>query len=77
MRHYALVGSLCLIAMIGIGLGVRRIRTDVQLLKMFDADATIIQDYRWLEMNLGRLVPMEIVIRVRPDGVAARIGARA
>ncbi len=67
VRHYALVGSFCLIAMVSIGLGVQRIRTDVQLLKMFDADATIIQDYRWLEMNLGRLVPMEIVIRVRPE----------
>ncbi len=67
VNHYALVAPLCLVTMVSVGVGVTRIRTDVQLLKMFDADATIIQDYRWLEMNLGRLVPMEIVIQVQPE----------
>ncbi len=47
-------------------LGATRIRTDVQLLKMFDADAKIIRDYRWLEENMGKLVPMEIVVKVDP-----------
>ena len=69
VRHYALVSLACLVTMIAVGWGVRRIRTDVQLLKMFDANATIIRDYRWLELNLGRLVPMEIVIKVRPEAL--------
>ncbi len=64
IRNHAVVFVLCVVTMVGIGMGLKRINTDVQLLKMFDGDAKIIRDYRWLEENLGRLVPMEIVIRV-------------
>lgn len=47
--------------------GVTRINTSVQLLKLFDPSAKIIEDYQWLEAHLGKLVPMEIVVRVHPD----------
>ena len=43
-------------------------KTTVNLLKMFHADAKIIKDYDWLEANLGQLVPMEIVVRVPEVG---------
>ena len=63
----------CLISMIVVGYGLTRIQTDVQLLKMFDGGATIIGDYKWLEQNLGKLVPMEVVIRVEPDAMRSAI----
>ncbi len=56
------VGWIAIIAVVGFG--VTRIRTSVNMLKMFHAEAKIIKDYEWLEANLGRLVPMEIVLKV-------------
>ncbi|MEZ6092752.1 MAG: MMPL family transporter [Pirellulaceae bacterium] len=44
--------------------GVAKIRTTVQLLKLFDDDAKVLKDYEWMESNLGKLVPMEIVVNV-------------
>ena len=66
VKHNMAVAILCLMSMVTIGLGLTRINTDVQLLKMFDSQATIIGDYKWLERHLGKLVPMELVVRVDP-----------
>lgn len=51
------------------GYGLTKIETSVQLLKLFDQDADIIHDYRWLETNLGNLVPMEVVLRVDDEAL--------
>jgi predicted RND superfamily exporter protein len=66
VRH-RLVTGVCIVAMIAIGLGLTKIETEVQLLKLFDSGSKIIGDYRWLEDNLGRLVPMELVVKVKPE----------
>ena len=50
------VGCLSLLVLGAIGL--TKINTSVQLLKLFDQKAKIIEDYEWLEANLGKLVPM-------------------
>ncbi|GIW98927.1 MAG: membrane protein [Pirellulaceae bacterium] len=63
LRRHWLVNALCLTTMIGLGYGLTKIRTSVQLLKLFDSDSQIIRDYAWLESNFGRLVPMELVVR--------------
>ena len=63
-RRYAVVAAVCLIGLVAAGMGLFKIRTSVQLLKLFDPNAKIIRDYAWLENNLGNLVPMELVIRV-------------
>lgn len=54
-------------------LGLFKIQTTVQLLKLFSADSRIINDYAWLEDNFGKLVPMELVVRLpeSPDAEAA------
>ncbi|MEL6109221.1 MAG: MMPL family transporter [Planctomycetota bacterium] len=67
-RRHALVTVTCLLVLTGVGLGLRKIETSVQLLKLFDSEARIIRDYAWLEKNFGKLVPMELVLRV-PSGV--------
>ncbi len=61
-RHW-FVNAACLIAFVGLGMGLMRIKTSVQLLKLFDGESQIIEDYGWLEQNFGRLVPMELVVR--------------
>ena len=47
--------------------GVSRIETSVQLLKLFDSDAKILHDYRWIEENVGQLVPAEIAAQIELD----------
>jgi len=39
-------------------------------LELFDSQAKILQDYRWLEEKLGMLVPLEIVVEFDPDSIA-------
>ncbi len=47
--------------------GMTKMQTSVQLMRMFPKKAGIVADYRWLEENLGPLVPMEIVLRMDRD----------
>ena len=62
-RRYAVVlaGSLGVILLLCAGLP--RTTTTVDLLKLFSPEAALIQDYKWFESKLGRLVPLEIVVR--------------
>ncbi|MFI4876642.1 MAG: RND family transporter [Blastopirellula sp. JB062] len=61
------VASCCFVAFLIFGFGLTYINTSVQLLNMFDSQSDIIQDYAWLERKLGKLVPMELVVRVEPQ----------
>ena len=62
-RHNIAVATVCLLIMAGIGYGMTRVESSVQLMRLFSPQARIRQDYRWLEDKLGPLVPMEILIR--------------
>jgi predicted RND superfamily exporter protein len=64
-RHWWVTGA-CTAVLIVFAIGLTRVNTSVKLLKLFDGDAKIIRDYEWMEANQGKLVPMEIVGRVRP-----------
>lgn len=59
----------------GCALGVFAIHTNVHLIKFFDRKAEIIQDYTWLERHLTKLVPMELVVRVRPEMIRSDVAA--
>lgn len=67
VRRNKLVTVGCFVVLLGFATGLPRLNTSVQLLKLFDKDAKIIRDYRWLEQHVGKLVPMELVIRISPD----------
>ena len=67
VRHHAVVSIGCLVLMVGVGLGLAKTETSVRLMKLFDPDSKIIRDYGWLESNFGKLVPMELVVRVKPE----------
>jgi predicted RND superfamily exporter protein len=69
IRRNALVFAAWGSMMVLFAVGLTKIDTTVQLLKLFDEDADIIDDYRWLETNLGNLVPMEIVLQFPPESV--------
>ena len=63
LRRHWWVNAVCFALFISLGLGLFKIQTSVQLLKLFDSEAQIVKDYAWLEENFGRLVPMELVVR--------------
>ena len=65
--HHGFVTCVCVTAMVVVGMGLFKIQTEVQLLKLFDSGAKIIADYGWMEDNFGRLVPMELVVKVKPE----------
>jgi predicted RND superfamily exporter protein len=74
VRNHAVVAIGCTLFIAAVGFGVTRIQTSVNLLKMFDPSAKIIGDYEWLEANLGRLVPMEVVVKVDKGALASAAG---
>ncbi|MFN9369098.1 MAG: efflux RND transporter permease subunit [Planctomycetia bacterium] len=65
--HHALVTCACLAVMAGVGYGMTRVESSVQLMRLFSPNARIRQDYTWLERTLGPLVPMEILVRIDDD----------
>jgi hypothetical protein len=71
IRHNGWVTTASMIVITAFAVGVYRVRSSIDLMELFDGSARILQDYRWLEGNVGRLVPMEIVIRFR-DGARVR-----
>jgi uncharacterized protein len=64
VQHNVAVCAFWLVVMAAFAIGLTKIQTSVQLLKLFDEDADIIHDYAWLEENIGNLVPMEVVVAI-------------
>jgi uncharacterized protein len=62
------LGSIAFCGLIGFGL--TKTRTSIDLLELFDSSARILKDYRWLEKNLGMLVPLEIVVEFDKESLA-------
>lgn len=68
-HHFAVtMASLALCLLMGIGLA--QTRTSIDLLELFDSKARILTDYKWLEKNVGTLVPMEIVLEFDRESIA-------
>jgi predicted RND superfamily exporter protein len=67
IRRYGLVITVSLVSMVICAYGITKTQPSVQLLKLFDSKSKIIRDYKWLEANLGELVPMEVIVRISPD----------
>jgi uncharacterized protein len=83
IRHHAAVTVACFAFIFVIGLGLARVTTNIDLLKLFDNEVRVRQDYAWLESRIGRLVPLEVVIefprekqRSAADAVNATEAAR-
>jgi hypothetical protein len=73
IRRHALVALACFGVIGLVGYGVTRVHTSIDLLKLFDSRSRIIDDYSWLERRLGKLVPLEVVLRFPHDEIAAPV----
>ena len=67
INRHALVTIAGVVVLALFGWGCTDTQTSTQLMRMFPEDARILKDYKWLETNLGDLVPMEIVLRFDKD----------
>ena len=76
VRNHFGVATACTLFVLVVGFGLTRTKTSIDLLELFDSQARILKDYRWLEKNLGMLVPLEIVIQFDPDSIAKQIESR-
>ncbi|MFM7135557.1 MAG: efflux RND transporter permease subunit [Planctomycetota bacterium] len=65
--HHAFATAACVLLMAGVGYGMTRVESSVQLMRLFSPKAQIRTDYQWLEKHLGPLVPMEILVRIDKD----------
>ncbi len=63
IRHHRGIGIASLVGLTVLSFGLPKIRTSVDLLKLFDARTRILADYRWIEENLDNLVPLEVLVR--------------
>jgi len=61
-RHALFAGG-CLVALVIGAIGVARVQTSIEIMRLFSRDTPILADYAWLEEHLGALVPMEVVVR--------------
>ena len=65
-RTHGLVVVPALIGLAIVSTGVLKLNASVKLQSRFAQRTRIIQDYQWLEENLGPLVPMEVIIHFTP-----------
>ncbi|MEM9825419.1 MAG: MMPL family transporter, partial [Planctomycetota bacterium] len=63
-KHHVLATCGCLLLLVASAYGLKDLKTSVQLLKLFDGNSRILRDYAWLEENFGKLVPMEVIVRM-------------
>ncbi len=77
VRNHFGVATVCILFVVTVGFGLTRTKTSIDLLELFDSQARILKDYRWLEKNLGMLVPLEIVVKFDKDFVAKPSDARS
>jgi predicted RND superfamily exporter protein len=71
LRHQWLVLAACFLVMALVGYGIFKAETSVQLMRLLSPRERIFADYRFLEQELGPLVPMEIVVSIPRDEEAA------
>ncbi len=70
VRNHSAVATGCFALIALVGGGLYYAKTSIDLLELFDSQARILQDYRWIEKKLGMLVPLEIVVKFSPDSQA-------
>ncbi|HVC93371.1 MAG TPA: MMPL family transporter, partial [Pirellulales bacterium] len=64
IRRHGIVTAGCLCVLAVCAYGMTKVQTSVHLMKLFPPDAKILADYKWLETNLGDLVPMEVIVKL-------------
>ncbi|MEW4489534.1 MMPL family transporter [Thalassoglobus sp. JC818] len=67
VRYSVLITFVSIVGIIGLGQGLRSIRTSVDATSLFASDTKIITDYQWLEEKIGPSVPVEVVVHIENE----------
>ena len=59
--------------MVGCGVGLFKLHTAIDIISLLSEDNQAVQDFYWLEDNLGPLVPIEVVIHFDRDSNVSTI----
>lgn len=73
IMHWPAVLSVCFAGLIAGLIGLPQIRTSIQMMRLFAPGTPVIPMTRWLEEQLGATIPLEVVIRFRPDSGTAEV----
>lgn len=70
IRRHAVVTVVFAVLLLALAAGLKHFKTSIDLMKLFDSKARILNDYQWLESHIGCLVPVELVVSFSPDSIA-------
>ncbi|MCM2369154.1 efflux RND transporter permease subunit [Aporhodopirellula aestuarii] len=66
-RYSFVIRTLCITGMIVSGVGLVRLRTTIDVVSLLSEDNRAVEDFHWVEKNVGPLVPIEVVIYFADD----------
>lgn len=72
-KHHGAISGVCLVAMLLCASRIPQIESTVKLQDRFLPGSDAIEDYRWLEENIGPMVPLEVVIHIAKGDPRDRI----
>ncbi len=64
LRYWSAVLGVSVVTLALGGMGMTKLQTAVGLHDLFPSDAKVLRDYRWLEKQIGPLIPIEVVLDV-------------
>jgi predicted RND superfamily exporter protein len=71
VRHWGMVLCASLITIVVGAIGLPQIHTSIQMMRLFSPNTPVIPMTRWLEEKLGATIPLEVVVRFRPESETA------
>ena len=69
IQHAGVVVLISVVTILAGALGVNRLRSTVDLIKMFPADAKVVKDFHWIEDQIAPLLSVEIVVEIPKTGI--------
>jgi hypothetical protein len=73
VEHWRGVLAGCLAIVVLGAIGLPKIQTSIQLMRLFSRSTSVIPMTRWLEDHLGATVPLEVIVRIRPESQTAPV----
>jgi predicted RND superfamily exporter protein len=71
VKHWGIVLGGCLLVAAVSASGLPHVRTSIQMMRLFAPNTPVISMTRWLEERLGATIPLELVVRFRPESQTA------
>ena len=73
-RRPVAVAMTCLAVFGACSIGLKNFDTETKVIRFFPQDSRIVQDYNWLEENVGGIIPVDVVVRFSPESRAPQEG---